>query len=337
MSAKANYFKIGLFVMGALTTAVITSIVFGVGTLFREKVMLETYIDGSVQGLDVGSSVKFRGVHIGNVKEITFVDQEYDLDFGSEAFFRYGRYVLVKIALEPGRKIGDLHKEDVERLIQTQIERGLRIRMASQGLTGSAYLELDYLDPERNPPLKITWAPKYYYVPSTPSTITQFTESVDKILKNLEKINIQGITVSLEKSLTMITQMIQDANIKDTREMVSQLIEEARETNKRIGPFLSDTTVMMESIQRLAEESEKPLTQTLAALQDLPEIFGYLKLILRRLDRLAYNQQQDIEIATENMRFITENIQELTANAKKYPSLLLFGKPPPRTEPGGMQ
>jgi phospholipid/cholesterol/gamma-HCH transport system substrate-binding protein len=35
-----------------------------------------------------------------------------------------------------------------------------------------------------------------------------------------------------------------------------------------------------------------------------------------------------------NIRITSENLKELTENARKYPSQLLFGKPPPRLEPG---
>ncbi len=51
MSAKANFFKIGIFVISATIIAVIAIVVLGVGTLFKEKIFFETYIEGSVQGL----------------------------------------------------------------------------------------------------------------------------------------------------------------------------------------------------------------------------------------------------------------------------------------------
>ena len=44
----------------------------GAGTLFRKQLVLETYFNESVQGLEVGSKVMFRGVMVGNVSRLTF-------------------------------------------------------------------------------------------------------------------------------------------------------------------------------------------------------------------------------------------------------------------------
>ena len=68
MSAQANYYKIGLFVVIAIVLTIGFVVVLGAGSLFQKTIIVETYINGSVQGLTVGSPVKFRGVPIGKVK-----------------------------------------------------------------------------------------------------------------------------------------------------------------------------------------------------------------------------------------------------------------------------
>ena len=34
---------------------------------------------------------------------------------------------------------------------QAEIDKGLRVRLAPQGITGTSYLEIDYVDPKANP------------------------------------------------------------------------------------------------------------------------------------------------------------------------------------------
>ena len=133
----ANYFKIGIFVISAAVIAIIAIIVLGVGTVFQKKVMIETYIDGSVQGLDVGSPFKFRGVKLGSVEEITFVSNKYKFDRTSEKFLKYGQYIIVKASFEPTQ---DVTENEQRVFLERMIAKGLRVRLASQGKIGRAHV-----------------------------------------------------------------------------------------------------------------------------------------------------------------------------------------------------
>ena len=93
MSLKANYFKLGLFVVGAVVAGVIVLVVIGSGRWFQPKVTIETYFNESVQGLDIGSKLKYRGVVIGEVKSIGFTYNKY----------RAGQADAAAGALRPGR------------------------------------------------------------------------------------------------------------------------------------------------------------------------------------------------------------------------------------------
>src|ERR671915_1615010 len=84
---KLGYFKIGLFVISAILIGISGVIALGLGSIFQKKNLAETYIEESVQGLDVGSPVKFRGVLIGKVEQITLTSVEYSTR---------RRYVLVR-------------------------------------------------------------------------------------------------------------------------------------------------------------------------------------------------------------------------------------------------
>ena len=80
MSVKANYFKLGLFVVGAVVAGIIVIVVIGSGRWFQPRLSIETYFNESVQGLDVGSKLKYRGVEIGQVTRIGFTYNKYQQD-----------------------------------------------------------------------------------------------------------------------------------------------------------------------------------------------------------------------------------------------------------------
>src|ERR1044071_857110 len=130
---NANYFKIGLFTIAALIICLIGVVVLGGGAFLKKKNIIETYIDESVQGLDVGSPVKFRGVPVGRVEEITLTSVEYRTRL---------QYVLVRISISSNMFQFPVN-DPSSAALQRELDRGFRIRMAAQGLTGVAYLEAD--------------------------------------------------------------------------------------------------------------------------------------------------------------------------------------------------
>ena len=67
MAAPTNHFKLGLFVIISFSAAVVTGIALGSEAMKKETTKYHTYFNESVQGLDVGAPVKFRGVTIGSV------------------------------------------------------------------------------------------------------------------------------------------------------------------------------------------------------------------------------------------------------------------------------
>ena len=346
---RLSYFKVGIFVIVATIIGVLGVIALGVGTIFKKTTLLETYIDESVQGLDVGSAVKFRGVPIGKVEQITLTSVEY-------ATRR--RYVLVRVGLTSN--MFQLPLTDSNHPgFQAEIAKGLRVRLAAQGLTGTAYIEADYLDPARNPPLEIDWQPIYPYVPSAQSRITQLSDSIERILQNVEKIDVDRLMKGIDKSLTTITNVAEGADFDKIGKQASAFLTEIRATNKQLKDLLgspdvksafSDAAAAAKIGRRMIANAEAPVKQLLADLPeasasiqglvkrldamsaDLPESTAQAKQTLRRINRLLASQQQEIQTTVDNLRAISDNVKEITDNSTRFPAQTLFGAPPPKSE-----
>src|SRR3990167_115369 len=76
---EAHYFKIGLFVLSGIVLLVGLVVFFNTASMFKKQVLIETYFNESVQGLSIGSPVKYRGITVGHVKKISFVSHIYRL------------------------------------------------------------------------------------------------------------------------------------------------------------------------------------------------------------------------------------------------------------------
>src|SRR5258707_6819472 len=121
MSLKANYFKLGLFVIGAIVSGAIVLVVIGSGRWFQPKLTIETYFKESVQGLDIGSKLKYRGVTIGEVTRISFTYTKYQQDL---PITQRERYVMVEAQLQPRLVGGRAAAGDLTSTENTRIEAG---------------------------------------------------------------------------------------------------------------------------------------------------------------------------------------------------------------------
>jgi len=347
-----NYFKTGVFIILGTCIFSFLIIIFGAGKLFQKRVMIETYFEESVQGLEVGSPIKYRGVHIGRVEAISMAAAVYKVKT---------RLIMVRSSLLVEQFPFSI-EEFLENELINEINKGLRIHLTFTGITGTAYLEMDYFPPVQHPIMEtIGWESNYPFVPSTPSVMTTLSDAICSIMVHLQKINIVGITNQFEETLKTMRQIIESAHLKNVTHEATQLLTELRLTNQHIQMILNNDDLhgifeeaqkIMKSASRLTENTEKPLARLFTNLNDavedlnhsaikvrsfsnnLPESSVQFQRTLRRLDSLMFVQQDDIEKTIDNIRLITENLKELTENAKKYPSQFLFGAPPTHSQPG---
>ena len=313
MSDERRYYRLGLFVILGVVLAVTTLVVFGSGLLSPPGPMLETYIDESVQGLDVGAPLKYRGVKIGRVEQIGFAEGLYTMRGDSEEVRRLGRLVVLRMRVD--RAWAERNgSADYEKEITRLVDQGLRIRVAIQGLTGTSYLEADYLNPQRNPPMKIAWKPAYVYVPSAQSAISRLGRSAEEVFDRLSALDIESVVLHLDGALTAITKAVDDAKLGAVSQQAVGLLAEARSTNR-------DLDKVVQSVD-LASTEKKVET-----------VLDQLDTTLHRADRLLAGGQGDLAEILENLRAASEDLREVTSSARAYPSLVLFGDAPPKRIP----
>ncbi len=314
MSTKPNYFKLGMFVIFTLALIIAGVIVLGSGILREEKFCFETYFDNSVSGLTVGSPVESRGVRIGKVESITFVTHEYELPKTKNGFSQFQKYVRVVCSADM-QKIPQTAKkrEDIQRQIDILIENGFRLQMASNLLTGQAFLDAVFLDSDKYPPLEIAWQPEHIYIPSAPGVITSLKASVENILSELEKLELKEINDKISSLLTTMDKTVQDANIPQLTDQLTGLLAEARETNKSL-----------QNILKAPQEKEKSA--------NLPETIAQLNASLKKINKLLTKNDPKIAEIMRNIRILTADLKQVISDLKQSPSDLIFTKPPEKSE-----
>ncbi len=381
MSDQANYFKLGLFLLIGTLFLVAVVLILGASQLFSRSVTMETYFNESINGLEVGSPVKYRGVRVGSVSRIGFVSEEYANLAVSDV-----RYVYVECRLDQG-PLKDIDENFFQERLPKELENGLRVRPTSLGLTGQLFLEIDYLNPAANPPLPIDWKPRRLYVPSSPSTMSRLeatfanissslesinntdvakivenlrgvTESLRTILSSKEGAAIPGlITANLDQSRLLLTRVNQVLAHRPVEELIPEvtrtvagvrkvveasqedLVETVREMRGAAGSLNRVGARMAEFLE--GKEGEKGLASTTSTLRnvqnataELSQSAVRLHAVLDRVNALTAEQQANIQGVLESARVVMDNLKDLSADVKRYPSGAIFGGPPGAVEPG---
>jgi ABC-type transporter Mla subunit MlaD len=342
MSQQANYFKLGVFIIAAIVVFLAIVLALSAGQLLKRTVTMETYFNESVQGLDVGSAVKFRGVQLGRVTRIGFTSTTYQQDLPAK---ERKQYVLVLAEVQP-ELVGARGERAPER-VQDLIVQGLRVRLAPVGITGTAYLEIDFVEPRTSPLLEIAWTPDYLYIPSTPSTYNQIVSGAQNFLAKLADTDIEGLVTSIQVFIRQANDKLGElpvsalaydasATMKEVRELAAQAkklasspeladaIRELAAAGTRLREVLANpawSTAPTEAAEAFAR------VRAVADNKNLQDSLVRLDRILARLDTLTAGSDADVSTALYNLRRITENLRDLTDTLKRYPASV-FAEPP---------
>lgn len=323
MSAKANYFRLGLFVLICIGIGITIIMMLGVFNSLEPKVLMETYANESVQGLDVGSKVKYRGVRLGQVKEVGFTSWVYESK--KNPVDRKG-YIYILMELNPLKLKGMAPRGNLNQPeLDAVIAQGLRCRLKSEGITGLMYLDFDMMNPANNPPLPLDWTPENLYVPSAPSTATKFLDSADHLLRRLDNFKIEETIQNLNNVLTTMNAKLAAMQTEQLNNEATRLLGDLRQTNQALLDVLRNPD--NQTIQKDAAASLAGVRK----IVDNPKIPQSIDLFcanLTKLDQMLNKRDNDLAVSLDNLRQVSENLRAFSEHLRQYPTGVLLSEPP---------
>src|SRR4030042_3374228 len=183
MARKTSKFMIGLFVTIGILIGMVAVVWLGASKYFEKGATYVTYFDESVQGLQVDSAVKYRGVEVGRVEKIRVAPDNTLIQ------------VIIKIDLK-----GEIERDDVAQL-------------KAAGITGIVFVELSRKDPgEPDVSPKITFSSDYPVIPSKPSDIKQLLTGIENVIQSLKKIDTEGISDRVKSTLKILESTVAGLN-----------------------------------------------------------------------------------------------------------------------------
>jgi paraquat-inducible protein B len=334
MTTRLSALRVGLLLIVGVAAG-LGLILFLTRGRVSDGVHYETYFSESVQGLDVGSPVKFRGVTLGQVTEIGLVSAAYMSDQALDPRSPQSRLVVVRWVIDPAR-LGRMPDE------ATAVGLGLRARLASQGITGLVYIELDFADPARFPARKVPWTPRDIYLPSMPSTFTQVQDAAQALAAKLQGIDIGKVATTLQQVLDDLHGELSagDAHsaLADLAAMAHTLRGQTEQADlpglvaqlKGLTETLR-TTVGGADTKGLVAATTEAAQRLSAAAGRLPPLIAALEASARRADAGASDIQAELAPVLRDARAAAANLRETSETLRRYPASILLGAPPPRS------
>ena len=304
MATEARKLHVGIFVILAILIGLVAAIWLGASRYLADEVEAVTYFSESVQGLDPGADVKYRGVPAGRVERIGIAP---DGD-------------LIEVVMS-------IKARYVERLFK---DPALRAQLQLSGITGLRYVEIDRRsgDALANAPA-LSFTPEYALIPSTPSQFKAIQEALEDIYGRVMSVDFAGISGDVRATLQATDQLLRDERVQKIVNNLADVTDAAARVTLNIEKATEGV-----ALAPVVAELKSTTGEAKALLHELRDgATGHeLRAALRELDGLARTTQSfvlDVQSLIERLNRTADNMQQLTDALSQQPSRLLFSQPPP--------
>jgi len=309
MARKQSRFMIGLFVAVGILIGVVAVVWLGASKYFQKGTYYVTYFDESVQGLQVDSGVKYRGVEIGNVEKISVAPDQRLVE------------VVMKINLEG----------DIQKTIVTQLR--------AAGITGIVFVELDQRASGAENLLSPTAIPTPYpVIPSQPSQTKQMLSSVDRIMERISQVDLPGISEQLIDTSRAIETFFTSREMKGILRNLDATAASLERGVGRIDRILAEGRVegILQETQQGLGEVRAGFSEARRFIADLRQeveriqaarTAGQARDLIETMETRTRRMASDLESTTDEIRRTTEDLRDFIGKVQENPSDLFFSKP----------
>jgi paraquat-inducible protein B len=327
MKNTANPATVGIFLVGALVLTVIGVATLAAGAWFEDRTTFVSFFPESVNGLERGAPVKFKGVTVGAVTELMI-----RIDPNDRTATVPVRYEVDVQRLTTGR--GTYVALDDPAVLEEQIGDGLRAQLQLESIvTGQLFIELSYRsDPA--PADRVARSADYPEIPTTPSLLAAFGSEggslVAQVLEILNQVNDMLDEVDVAQISEAVVASAQAVEELVTSEDLQRAMGEIPELAASLGRTMEKTEAMVE---RLGEAIDPLQVQAEGTLEELSRTLQSARMTLEDSRGLISSDTgvgYQLEQALSSLAEAAEALRVLAVTLERNPDMLIRGTPPPR-------
>lgn len=345
---------IGIFVIGAILLIVAGLLFFGPGGLFSETRRYVIYFESSVKGLNVGSPVRFRGVRIGQVKEINISFRPSDLEF----------HIPVIIELDPQKIRADGTEQGLFETLKTTVQgedpilplitEGLRAQLQLDSLvTGQLFINLDMIP--GSPLTRVDIPSDYPQIPSITSAMAELTKTIEEIPLQLlvEKLmqsadgvqrlfnspQLHNAIEQLDTATVLLTAVLTELNtaLPSLLDKVESTLDSSHSTLAGIDRNIDKTfeeieqtlTTARSTLQTIEQRVEPMATSFDRGMDSFTQASNKVSIAMKQVEALAGNDSvilQQISLTLQELNRTLRSMRYLADEIERNPQMLLRGR-----------
>ena len=292
MAKQKTNLIIGLFVILGVLMGVVAIIWVGATSYFQKGSTYVSYFDESVQGLQLNSAVKFRGVDVGLVESIRVAPDNRHIG------------VVMKINM----------RDDLQKTAVAQLQ--------AAGITGIMFVGLDLIKPgEPNYSPKIDFPSEYPIIASRSSEMQRLMAGANEIVEKFNKIDAKGISDQLIATTKAAEELIKGKQVTSILVRVDAAAGNLDRLTARADKVLGEA-----GLDKTLAETREAVKGAQAMLATINNEILAMKLPATLEE--AREIGRELQATSNNLRQSSETLEMLLQRIYDRPSDLLFGKPP---------
>jgi ABC-type transporter Mla subunit MlaD len=170
VTAPANRWKLGLFVLAGSAATLAALTVVGMSELKRSYHTAYAYFDEALTGLEEGSPVKFRGVRIGVVERIRVAKDKKHLEVRASLYDTYLEDLGLDVSM----------LED-----EYPLPENLRAQVVMSWVTGTAFIQVDFFPDPSSGPQMLPFPTEQPTLRTVPSAAKGLEDASREVLREL--------------------------------------------------------------------------------------------------------------------------------------------------------
>ncbi|MCB2053325.1 MAG: MCE family protein [Geminicoccaceae bacterium] len=274
METRSSHFFVGLFVLISSILLAMFAVWLAKSDVDRSLATYQIVFSGSVQGLQEGNAVQYRGVPVGRVRQIG-IDPE---DVGQ---------VLATIEVDAGTPI----KSDTEAELVLQGITGLS-NIELKGSSNESPLLIDVA--QNDPPRIVADASAIEQVfDSTPQLLARAVDLLERLSLLASKENVASASDILS-DLESVT-----STLAENRENLQTFLGEASQASRGVARMVDETGDSLDRVGALAQTLNQLVEEVgdtgAAALTGLDEASQAFKNLAWRMDRTLESLQRPLD------------------------------------------